>query len=517
MDFASIVLFLSMYYLRPQEWAGAFNKLHPMWITMAMAVFSLVNRERGFRLGTILRTPHDWMMMAYCGWIIFSSGAPWDTFKEIMNVMLFYVVIVQTLTDIPRIRRFLAWWALMIMVIVLLALGSEFGFDPLGSYDLTHGMEKGRLSLNLSIFDNPNGLAHSVVPVLPMLFFLLFWKRIFMKAGILAMALPLWCIFLTQSKGAFLCGFVTILMTLTFGRPKAVQVLILLLSVGFGYAALYSLPRMDELKKARTEGGIQGRLAAYKFGLDCLHNHPTGVGYKRFTTEFFTHGPLRPKDQKRRPGRPAVMEHYHKSSHGSYNENGAELGWTGLYLFIGVLYCCFRTVMTAKSADVEEERVRRILFVLVVSYAVSSWMVDFAYRTTFFMFAAAISAFHQRLWRPEAEKSDEERVPSVPYPMPAPAFMVGPSVATVRSLAALHPTPQFSSGPQLTASSALSETDTSGQQSPGGTPVGFAIEDEAPPPPPVMKWKRLGLVDLVAIYAITWGVVRYWAYIITSL
>lgn len=506
MDFVSIILFMGMYYLRPQEWTGALSKLHPVQLVMFLAVYSVFTRERGFRAREILRTPHDWLMAAYFGWIIFTAPSPWNAFKEIQNVMLFYCIIVQTLTDVPRLNRFFGWWAVFIMAIVVLALGSEFGLDPFGSYDRTHGLMKDRLQLNLSIFDNANALGHSVVPVIPMLFFLLFWKRLFMKTAILILALPLWCIFLTQSKGSFLCGFVTVLMTLTFGRPKAVQVAILVLSIGFGYAALYQLPRMNTLKKARNDPGIQGRLAAYTFGLQCLRTHTTGIGYRHWWDEFNRHGPLREKQEHRLPGQPKRMEHFGIATHGTYNQNGAELGFTGLFLFIGILYACMRTVITAKTADTEEERVRRILAVIVISYAVSSWMVDFGFRTTFFMFAAAASAFHRILMR--LDERAEEEGDHVPI-LTSPGSVLTPSPVLVTP----HPIPVWlmPAEPQRLLTSGSSDTpeliETHNLHS----------EDSEENAPPVMKWRRVGLLDLGIIYALTWGAVKYWAYIITNL
>jgi O-antigen ligase/polysaccharide polymerase Wzy-like membrane protein len=511
MDFVSIVLFLSMYYLRPQEWAGVLNKIHPVQVSMILAVVALVTRERGVRLKELFRTPHHWVMYAYFGWIIFTSQTPWETFGEIRNVMLFYIVIVLTLTDFPRIRRFLGWWAVMIMVIVIAALASKFGVDPLGSHDLTEGPMKGRLALNLAIFNNPNALGHSVVPVIPMLFFLLFWKRAFMKAGILLLALPLWCIYLTQSKGAFLCCFVTILMTLTFGRPKAVQALILALAVAFGSAALYALPRMDELHKAKADEAIKGRLAAYTFGLECMRTHSTGIGYLKFVAEFFRHGPLREKGEhaerlEKNGQRRILMEHYQKAPHGSYNENGSELGYPGLFLFLAILYCCFRTVITAKTASVEEERIRRILFVIIVSYAVSSWMIDFAYRTTFFMFVAATAAFHRLLYRTTPEREDEEADESPAYaPMFPGAVFPQPLVAGL----ALGPMPMI---PAMQMSGAAQVAEA---RPVGSGPAAERDDDEADEsPPPVMNWRRFGIIDLALTCALTYGVVKYWAYII---
>ncbi len=52
---------------------------------------------------------------------------------------------------------------------------------------------KGRLILNLSIFNNPNGLGHSVVPAIPMLYYYLIYRRpiLLRVLGFALMAIPL--------------------------------------------------------------------------------------------------------------------------------------------------------------------------------------------------------------------------------------------------------------------------------------------------------------------------------------
>ncbi len=388
MDFVSIILFLVMYYIRPQEWGALFSTLHFVQLVMFMSVITLFFRERSVRLADLLKTPHDWAMLAFFSWIVLTSSSRWETFKEVLPLAVFYLVIVQTLVSAPRIRKFVGWWAVLIVALAALAIASEYGFDPLQSFDITHGRMQGRLTINLSIFKNPNALGHNVVPAIPMLYFLFVWKRpIFLKVvGVALILIPLWCIYLTLSKGAFLCCGVTLLATQTFGRPKAVQAIIIAAAILFGGAVLWKLPRMTELDKSRGDAAIQGRVAAFEHGLSRLETHTFGVGYGEWLNDFY------------------AAKRYKKAAHSSYVQTGAELGKTGLFLFFGVLFCNLRTLVTAKTTNVNDERIRRCLFVLVVSYMSSSWMIDFGYRPSYFMFSAAIAAFHRHLsgtWKPE--------------------------------------------------------------------------------------------------------------------
>jgi O-antigen ligase len=532
MDLVSLILFLLMYYIRPQEWFGFLSTFRPVQLTMILAIFALVTRERGLKLRDFFQTPHDWLMAAYLAWAIFAAPQKWDTFISIQSHIMTYVICVQALSSVGRIKTFLAWWTACIMFIATLAVASRFGFDPLGSYERTEWMMKGRLILNLSVFNNPNTLAHSVVPVLPMIFFLLYWKKIVTKVAAVALSLiPLWCIYLTMSKGAFLCAFATIVATLTFGRPKIVQIFLLILAGSTGVGALYLLPRMNELEKTRTDSAIQGRIAAFTFGRQCLSESWTGVGLSNFRQEFFRRGPLEyPEKAKRRTilvhGRtqtiilPKVGKHYYKACHSSFVQNGSELGYPGLFLFIGLMYAGLRTLLTCKTANSEEERIRRMLFVLVFSYAISSWMVDFSFRATFFLIIASVAAFHRHL------RGFDRQVPETEEESPRPL------------LAPLRPSftlPDGGSPPSpCLAKSSFGDT----------APMQVALMPPPPPPgmsrPPTMpvpaviqprpvveseddesahgsiQWNRFGLIDVALTLVLVKLAVRVWDHAIKN-
>lgn len=500
MDFVSVVLFLAIYYLRPQEWTGFLSRLRPVQLVMILALTSLLVRDRKLTLKDFFQTPHDWIMTAYFLWTIFASPTPWSTFTSIQSQILTYYVTVQALTNLTRMHRFLGWWALMMMIIAALAVVSQYGFDPLDSYTKTIGQMKGRLILNFSIFNNPNALAHSIIPVIPMLFFLLFWKRVFMKASIPLLLLPLWCIYLTMSKGAFLCGFATILATVCFGRPKIVQAMILILAASVGYGALYTLPRMNELKKSSTDEAIQGRIEAYRHGLKCMQSYNWGIGLSNFGNHFLRFGPLeRPEFAKRikytQNGKTRVRvmrRHYAKAPHGAYNQNGAELGYIGLFLFVGIIYCCMRTHMTALCSDAEEERIRRCLFAIVLSYAVSSWMVDFCYRTTFFLFVAATGAFHRHLIGYLDFKNIQTEKEQAPDPL-----ILGSPKQTMPTLAP-----------------AVAQ-----QAVPCDEPVQLDLRPVSVPVAAhgTIHWQRIGLFDLAMMLFLTWCTVLYWKHLIQTM
>lgn len=479
MDFVAVVLYLAAYYVRPQEWSWVLSSLHPITLIMAVGVAALFLRERGLPLRSLLRSPQDWLMLLYFLYLTFFVEADDESYKMVRNHFIIYFVTVQALTNLDRLRYYLYWWAACIGFVVLLALASQIGIDPLGASYHTTYVAKGRLCLPLSVFDNPNALGHSVVPLLAMLYFFLIWRRpVFIKeVGALALILPLVCLYLTLSKGAFLAGFVAVVAGLTVGRPKLVQLAVLAVALTAGWAGVKQLPRMEELRVPRREEGIQGRLHAWKFGLEKINNERYGVGIFMFGKSF------------------EKQNGYYKAPHSSYVEAGAEQGFIGLMFFVGVLYATLRTLLTAKITDPEEERLRRVLVVLLVSFAASSWMIGWAYKTFFYLIAACGSAYYRHLQErvlqeTEAAAAQEDAKALLPAPVP----LLGAVGAPAGAAAALR------TGTGL-ESLALAPAPAA--------PAG-AAEDKPRP----KFWYHLGLLDVALIWLGTHAVIRIWAYVV---
>ena len=504
MDLVTVISFLVLYYLRPQEWPIGLGEVQFVRITMLAGLASLSLRPRGFSLRDLFRTPHDWAVLAFWLWIVLSSPTPWFTFKESVNLYVFYVVIVQTLYTVPRLNKFVGWWTFLIAAVAALALLSLYGVDPLGSREITELTMKIRLGLNLSIFNNPNALGHSIVPAIPLLYYFCIWKKppVMRAIGTALMGVAAYCIFLTVSKGAFIAGAVTIVATMTFGRPKTVQTAIIVLAVMFGSTALFALPRMQELDKAKSDEAIQGRVIAFTHGYKMMTTTDHGVGFHHWQESFLA-GKYRFKQthtdkESLKKTQPII----YKAPHSSYVGIGAELGYPGFFLLFAILYCCLRTLVTAKTSTPDEERIRRILFVLIVSYMVSSWMVDFAYRPTFFMFAAATAALHRHLLGLHEEKDrelsdDAERAQQPHVPAWRARLVPEPVLAGTAS-------PMGASAPIFSME-----------------PLPAWEREPAPEPKPVSgvarAWNRIGLLDFALASAMTYAAIRYWSYLLTRM
>ena len=497
MDLFSIIFYLGIYYVRPHDWIHLFKMLPIIKVTFLMLILTVYHKNQGQLWKQMLRTPHDWLMFFYMLWIIFTSGQPYTTFKLIYSLFAIYFLTVVTLNTTKKIQTLLNWWTVWIVVLAAFAVASKFGFDPTGSYDLTMGLMKGRLAFNTSIFNNANALGHSIVPAIVMLYFIAFWQRpVFIRitTGAL-MAIPLYCVYATESKGAFLTGATILLVAVTFRRPIIIQILIFVFSLTVGVAAVQLLPRMQELESAKSNEAIQGRVAAFHFGMDSMKSKVAGVGWGRFEISLY-------KELR-----------FWKAPHSSYVRVGGEMGWIGLAMFLGLMYCCCRTLLFARTDNDDEERIRRTLFVILVSFAVSSWMVGWNDRVIFFLMVAATGAFHRcliekRIGQSVAETSGNQFASiSSPQPSALPAVTIAPPLTL--------PTPPPIGNVATPNNEILVTTAHSNDQDHKKTMSESA--EELFSFLAGIKWNRLGIVDIVLIALITQATVYFWQYIMTKM
>ena len=118
----------------------------------------------------------------------------------------------------------------MIVLLSAMALGIYVGFDPVGSKDVVQGTMKGRLVFNTSIFNNANALGHSVVLLSPLSISCLYGRRlVFVKILGYLCYYSTFCVFNTQSKGSFLAGAATLMVSMLFKRHWVLQAMMLML------------------------------------------------------------------------------------------------------------------------------------------------------------------------------------------------------------------------------------------------------------------------------------------------
>lgn len=498
MDQLSIILLMILYYIRPQEWVPGMGSTRPVALTLVFGMGALLMRKEPLSLRGFFRAPHDWFMFGFLAYLIYYAPSSHQAFGEMKNRLVMYVLIVQGLNSVKRLSAFVWWWTALILSVALLAVLSEYGFDPTGARQYTHALKmEGRLCLGTSIFQNPNALGHSIVPLAPMLFHLCFWRRplAIKEIGLTMLAVPMYCLYLTRSKGSFIALAGTLMVAMFFGRPLLVQSAVWAAGAYGGKSVILRMPRMSVIRRGDPKAldeGIWGRWVAFKYGLGYFDSRKHGLGFGRFIHHM-------QRDAK-----------IWKAAHCSYVEVGAELGKRGLYLWLGILYCCLRTIVTARCRTVEEERIRRVLFAAIIAYMFSSWFTNISYRGTFFIQAAACCAFHRvlrdrDLAEAEADEADPDAPPADP---PDAGANAEPTAVELQGVppgeTPLHPSPLF--------------TRITGLPVPPPPPGTHQLPQEPPPPPPKrMAWRIITPIDLFLAYVLFKIVHRCWAWVVFNL
>jgi hypothetical protein len=477
MEFFFAILFLLFYYIRPQDWLPGLEGAELVKPIIGAWLLVLVSsRSRPSPLTGIMRTPHDWIMVLYLGYIVvFADGA----ILAILPFLAFYMLTVQSVNSWSRLLTYLKYWNGALVTLAAIGVLSFYGIDPTGAQDLYY-TEIGRLSIGTTMHNNPNALGHSIIVAIPLSFVLFFWKgnalsRFFVFP--LIAATVFYCAWETQSKGAYLVGGGLLTLALVVGRPKFVQILAISAALIVGVSALSFLPRMSDMNNLRADEGVQGRLLAWEMARTAVERHETGVGWNK----FIAHIPWKEGN------RTLIVR---MATHSSYVQVAADLGKWGLFLFLAVIWVSIHTLLRTKTKDVDEERCRRALMILVMSYVMSGWMINREYHTEYFLMIAVTAAMH-RLRKGDELALENPQTTSVDTPpssdLPEGSAPTEPLLAAVRTAAEKLEPLDFDPG----------ATRGAGTRKP--------------------LWNRFGLFDLACSASLTWLTFQAWDYFMRSI
>lgn len=469
MDFAAVVIFLILYFVRFHDWVPGMGGLNVVKPAILLCIIGLASRPPRAPSWGWMKTPHEWVIAAYLIYCIYVDPEPYDTFWNILPLAGFYFLTLQTLHTEQRLARFFLWWGLCVVFMCGIGVLTVGGFDLTAARDLIE-RNVGRLCLNTSLLDNPNAMGHTAVTAYALIYMTMVFRRPLL---VRFLALPLLgivtaCVIYTESKGAYLSGAAVIASTLLLGRKWWVQILVAFLLVVGGSVVVSMLPRMVNREALRADEGVMGRLLAFEAARTAYQTGPTG--WKRFIATIEWEG-----------------DKSLKATHSSIVQVGADLGPIGLFLYLSALCCAGRTVLRYRTDSDDLERSRRIIFALMVGYFVSGWMINRSYHAEYFLMIAAATAYHKlALERLRGQETAEEVEPD--------SEAGGPETEGALTVPA----------PAIVAQPVLDH---------GG---GMAVRESA-----IAKarrfWNRYGLIDFGLGYGALAGTVWIWSYIIDNL
>lgn len=491
-----------------------------MQYAMLLAIIGVYRRPEGFSFKMLFHSPADWLALTYLGWIVYTTGDWIGTARALLPFAAFYYCTALTLNSVERMKGFINYWVAGLGIVGIFAVSTNFGFDLApGSADLTSSFG-GRLALNTWIFNNPNGLGHGLVALIPLAYVWLIWRRPgnMKLLGFGLIAIAAYTAYLTQSKGAYLCGAAALTVVWLFRKPKFLQLTIIFVVLTAGVAAIKLLPRMETLSD--KEDGIAGRLMIWQMAYNAMANTRTGEGWKKFEAWV----------QSEEYGL------FRKATHGSYANVGADLGYPGLFLFVGLMYAGARTLyQTQLDPDESDEttesvRCQRALLSLLSSFAISAWILDRAYHTDYFILAGAIAAFHRIMSQKKVPEGEAQTAPVEDAPQSSLALAWGPQPA-LAAPQAQSPLIAFERQPALDVSAGLLPSVTQPmvafERQPGlemtpafpGNPSHVVVleggpEDESLQAP--LVWPRLTLMDFILMTAALFAVIFVWERMMTN-
>lgn len=377
MDLFAVILFLILYFVRLHDWVPFLGGLNVVKPAMALGAFGLMTREPRKPAWKFMNTPHEWAMLLYLLACIYFDPDWYGTVPNILPLAGFYFLTVYSLNTEAKLSKFFGWWCACIVFMSCVGALTVVGLD-LTKADEVIVASMGRLALNTSLMDNPNALGHTAVTAMTLIYMMMVFRR---DIGVRALAIPFFfavgfCVFATQSKGAYISGAAAFSSALLVGRKLWVQVFVGIMLVAGGYAASALLPRMVDRDAMRRDEGVMGRLLAFESARTAYQTAP--AGWKKFDAIVTWEG-----------------EEVSKATHSSYVQVGADLGPKGLFLYLSVFCLAGRSLLRYRTESDDLERCRRLIFALIIGFAVSGWMITRPYHAEYFLLMGAATAYHK--------------------------------------------------------------------------------------------------------------------------
>jgi O-antigen ligase len=323
MSFITFLLYLIATFIRPQEWMPFFYG-KPLILILSIATLVFLIFERiSKKEERLIKVPQNFLILGLFFAVIMSHVAHTYFAGMVDSIKIFYVNVVLyfiILNVLNTERKFkIAVWLIAILIILA-------AFQ--GIYQFNHGYgwagqamhkEGDILRINwVGIFNDPNDLALTfVIAVGILLPFALGKTKIIPRIfSIIFLGLLNYGIFLTNSRGGFLALLVTVFFyfvarTRKFILGGILGALAVIAVLGFGPSRMALLSIQEESAYNRVDIWYQGLLL--------MKSNPLfGVGFNMF-----------------QDGLPMT-------AHNSYVLAGAELGFLGLFFWIGLLYVAFK-------------------------------------------------------------------------------------------------------------------------------------------------------------------------------
>lgn len=324
------------------------------------------------------------------------AASAWYRWGIVSKVMLMAVVAVGTIDTWARLR-----W-------VALAIAGSFGFLVVKALPgmLIYGGDFHIYGPPGSMIGDNNDFGLALNMALPFFFFLAKTESSRYVKAIMAVlfAITIPTIFFTYSRGALLGLIAVLAVMLVLTKERRILIPMTILAIVF--AALFTPPawrgRMTGTTPESLDASALSRLNAWSYSWALAKDYPLmGGGFEAFTPSLFTRYAPDPRDVH--------------GPHSIYLGVLAEHGFTGLFLYLGVVAMCFSTLrsITKKAqfhGDVHGAAYASMFRLSLVGFLVSGTFLGRAYFDFYFTILACTGVL--RMLGP-MELPDEEQEESL--------------------------------------------------------------------------------------------------------
>ncbi|MFA5014845.1 MAG: O-antigen ligase family protein [Actinomycetota bacterium] len=359
MAFISLLLYITVIYLRPAEWFFLFygwQLLDILAIAMGVfLIFSLIKTKTKFT-----KAPQNIFILGFLGALIASHLSHFyfygalSAFTDFSKTVIMFFLIVNLVNSIKKFK--ITIWLLIILTLILAVQGImqyRTGFGLAGQ-PLT---KDGRITW-IGIFDNPNDLALALVMIVPFLLNSIFGYSAarYKIIGLPILGILLYAIYLTNSRGGMVAllavVFFYFLLRLMRKRHPILGIIIGVILVVLLF--MHGPSRMGMLSP--EEESAYGRLDAWYEGIQMLKLAPLfGVGYNMF------------------------MDYHLRVAHNSIIHCAAETGLMGLFFWMGLFYLSYKSLLKIQKLKEHSSKAKNIK-----SYAFALQISIFGFLTSAF-------------------------------------------------------------------------------------------------------------------------------------
>jgi len=374
MSFIFLLLYLTAIYIRPQEWVLQIYGW-PLINILAIATAIFVFFETGFKQKLRLNESHMILLLAFLGAVAMSHlshayfGGAWDSVVKFSSNVIMFFLFINVLDSEKKIK--IAIWSIIILTAMLAIQGIyqyRTGFGWAGQPAIFDQAKQQIRITWIGIFNDPNDLALAFVVASGFLLAFIFGKT---NPGAKIACIPLigllcYSLYLTNSRG----GYLALAATTTYYFLRRLKKKIPAIIIGLLLAFIIIIVGPSRLSDISVqEESAQGRIEAWYQGFQMLKSAPLfGVGYGMF------------------------MDYHERTAHNSYILVAAEEGIVGFFIWIALIYTCFKGLFVLTNKKDELRPYILGLESALFGFLCSAYFLSRSYMTLLYVILALASA-----------------------------------------------------------------------------------------------------------------------------